>query len=86
LAAIEERLATETNALKRLDLVQAKLDAEDQLESVSDNVDAEAREREFIEIAQSYSERKGISYSAWRVVGVDASVLKSAGIARTRRG
>jgi hypothetical protein len=86
LAGIEERLAIETDALKRLDLIQAKLDAEDQLESLSGNVDIDALEKEFIEIAKSYSERKGISYSAWRAIGVDAGVLKDAGIARTRRG
>jgi hypothetical protein len=86
LAGIEERLALENDALKRLDLIQAKLDAEDQLESLSGNVDHDALEKEFVEIARSYSERKGISYSAWRAIGVDAGVLKEAGIARTRRG
>jgi hypothetical protein len=86
LAGIEDRLALENDALKRLDLIQAKLDAEDQLESLSGNVDHEALEKEFVEIAKSYSERKGISYSAWRAIGVDAGVLKDAGIARTRRG
>jgi hypothetical protein len=86
LAGLEERLSTETDALKRLDLIQAKLDAEDQLEALSGNVDFDALEKEFVEIARSYSERKGISYSAWRTIGVDASVLKAAGIPRTRRG
>lgn len=86
LAGIEDRLALENDALKRLDLIQAKLDAEDQLESLSGNVDHEALEKEFVEIARSYSDRKGISYSAWRAIGVDAGVLKDAGIARTRRG
>ena len=86
LAVLEERLVTETDALKRLDAVQAKLDAEAQLESLSGSVDTEALEREFVEIAKSYAERKGISYPAWRAIGVDAGVLKQAGIARTRRG
>ena len=31
-----------------------------------------------------YGERKGISYSAWRTVGVSASVLQQAKIPRTR--
>ncbi len=86
LSGIEEKLAGESDPLKRLDLVQAKLDAEDQLEDLSIDVDVESLEREFVGIAKSYSERKGISYSAWREVGVSAPVLKEAGIPRTRRG
>lgn len=86
LAGIEEKLSAESDPLKRLDLVQAKLDAEDQLEDLSIDIDVESLEREFVDIAKSYSERKGISYSAWREVGVSAPVLKEAGIPRTRRG
>ncbi len=86
LAGIEEKLSGESDPLKRLDLVQAKLDAEDQLEDLSIDIDVESLEREFVGIAKSYSERKGISYSAWREVGVSAPVLKEAGIPRTRRG
>ena len=40
-------------------------------------------EAAFVDVAKSYSDRQGISYSAWREVGVEASVLKRAGIART---
>ena len=86
LASLEERLAGEGDPLKRLDLVQAKLDAEDQLAALSDSADFDAIEQEFVEIAKSYSERKGITYSAWREVGVAAPVLKDAGVPRTRRG
>lgn len=86
LASLEEKLAAEADPLKRLDLVQAKLDAEDQLAQLSDGADMSALEHEFVSIAKSYSDRKGISYSAWREVGVTAPVLKEAGIPRTRRG
>jgi len=86
LATLEEKLAAEPDPLKRLDLVQAKLDAEDQLAGLEDQADFDALEREFVSIATSYSERKGISYSAWREVGVGAGVLKDAGVPRTRRG
>ena len=37
-------------------------------------------ERAFVEAAAPYGERKGISYKAWREVGVPAAVLKRAGI------
>ena len=40
--------------------------------------------RAFIKVARIYGERKGISYSAWRTVGVSASVLQQAKIPRTR--
>ncbi len=32
--------------------------------------------------AAKYAERKGISYAAWRELGVPADVLKKAGISR----
>ena len=86
LASLEQRLQAEHDALKRLDLVQAKLNAEDQLASLGDAQDLSSLESEFVEIAQAYSDRKGISYSAWREVGVSAAVLKAAGVPRTRRG
>ena len=39
-------------------------------------------EAEFVKFAKSYSERKAISYAAWREVGVSAATLKAAGIGR----
>ncbi len=41
-------------------------------------------EKEFVRIAKSYAKRNGISYSAFRELGVSAEVLKRAGVARTR--
>jgi hypothetical protein len=35
-----------------------------------------------VKVAKSYSERQNISYASWRDVGVEASVLKRAGISR----
>lgn len=85
LQGIESRLASETDPLKLLDLHQEKLDAEEALHSAQASEDAGETEKGFVEVASSYSERKGISYTAWRQVGVPASVLKAAGIPRTRR-
>ena len=36
----------------------------------------------FVKSAKGYGERKGISYAAWREVGVSAATLKAAGISR----
>ena len=63
-------------SLERLDLQAA-------LEATEATVDLEALEKEFVNAAATYSERKGISYSAWRELGVPGSVLERAGITRS---
>ena len=45
----------------------------------------DSMEAAFIEVANSYGERKGISYSTWREFGVPKGILEQAGIKRTRR-
>lgn len=82
---IESRLSAETDPLKLLDLHQEKLDAEESLKTAEASHDVGEAEKGFIEVAGDYSERKGISYTAWRQIGVPASVLKAAAIPRTRR-
>lgn len=82
---IDEKLSTEADPLKQLDLRQERLDAEEALKDVEAKEDIDALESGFVDVAKSYSERKGISYAAWRQVGVPASVLKEAGIPRTRK-
>jgi predicted nucleic acid-binding Zn-ribbon protein len=85
LERLTEQIETEQNSLKRLQLIQQRFDVEDKLKAVGDSVDYEALEADFVAAAASYSERKGISYSAWREAGVAPDVLKTAGIRRTRR-
>ena len=46
--------------------------------------DPAALEAAFVKIAKQFGENRGIGYSAWREAGVPATVLKRAGIARTR--
>lgn len=82
LDAVENELAT-ADPLKRLHLVQERLDLQAALEATEATVDLEALEKEFVSAAATYSERKGISYSAWRELGVPGSVLDRAGIARS---
>ena len=50
---------------------------------MDDKVDLTELEMEFVKAARGYSERRGISYAAWREAGVSASVLKQAGITRS---
>jgi hypothetical protein len=81
LKAIEASLA-EADPLTQLKLLQERRDLENELNSQSSGVDHAALEKTFISVAKSYGERQGISYAAWREVGVDAAVLKKAGISR----
>lgn len=86
LESIDQRLSDETDPLRQLDLRQDRLDAEAALKGVEAKEDIDSLESAFVEVAKTYSERKGISYPAWRQVGVPAAVLKKAGVPRTRQG
>jgi len=80
-----EAIDVEINAadpLKRVQLIQERMDLLDELENATTTVDIDSLEKEFITNAAAYSQRKGISYAAWRELGVPASVLRSAGISR----
>ena len=50
---------------------------------MSNSIDMDALEEDFVSVAKSYGDSKAISYSSWRDVGVPASVLKAAGINRS---
>ena len=83
LAELPDEIA-QAKPLKRVHLIQELMDLEAELAKEEEVVDISGIESEFIAIAAEYSGRKGISYAAWREVGVPASVLKAAGVARTR--
>lgn len=82
LAAIDAALP-EADPLKRLQLTQERLDLQQELERADGKVDLAALEKDFVEAAGPYSSRKGISYAAWRELGVPAAVLSKAGISRS---
>ncbi len=81
---IEDELPR-ANALKQVQLVQERIDLADELATGEQSMDISELEQDFVEVAAGYSERKGITYAAWRESGVDASVLKKAGISRSSR-
>lgn len=72
----------DASPLQRLQLVQERMDLTAELEAMDQKVDLSDVEDAFVAIAAAYGERKGISYAAWREIGVDAGVLKRAGITR----
>ena len=72
----------DADAVKRLELIQERLDLKAELEASTESVDLSELEAEFVKAAKPYAERKGISYEAFRQVGVPAATLKAAGIGR----
>ena len=68
--------------LKRLQLVQERMDLTTELANMENKPDLSALEKGFTDSAKAYGARKGITYAAWRELGVDASTLKAAGITR----
>lgn len=87
--SIAKRLATidaelpSANAVAELKMVQEQLDLRAELAAMGTTVDISALEAEFVKVAKSYGDRTGVSYTAWRSVGVPASVLQAAGISRS---
>lgn len=79
LASVEQELES-ADPVGRLHLIQERIDLQKAVEATEQNVDINELEGAFVEIAASYSERKGISYQAWREVGVPPKVLHAAGI------
>ena len=80
---IEEAFDAAT-PLKRVQLIQKRIDLEQALESMGETVPIEELEAQFVEMAGAYSKRKNISYQAWREMGVPAAVLKKADISYNR--
>ena len=80
-----------SSAVKKLMLasfgsgLEEQMDLEVELANFGATVDMSALEKDFIKVARTYSERQGISYTAWRKVGVEPRVLKAAGIKRGKR-
>ena len=89
--SIRRQLASVTTEMEKatvtrqLDLVQQRIDLEAELATLEQagSIDLSALEANFVDHAASYGGRRGISYAAWREVGVLAATLKAAGIRRS---
>lgn len=81
----EQRIHAEKNPAKRVELIQRRLDYEAQLADLVEAPDMESLEKDFKDAVKEYSERKSLTYAAWRELGVRARVLREAGVPRTRR-
>jgi hypothetical protein len=58
------------------------MDLERELDRLDAADDITGLERDFVKVARGYAQRKGISYAAWRELGVSPDVLRRAGITR----
>ncbi|MDE0673689.1 MAG: hypothetical protein OXI06_01235, partial [bacterium] len=76
---MQRQLDVESDQIRKLALIQRRIDAERRLAESSDPIDMEALESGFVKAARSYSDRRGISYKAWREMGVAAAVLGKSG-------
>lgn len=85
LSVIEETLPQEENPLKRLTLLSEREQLTDELSRMEDAAvaDVSALESAFVNVASEFSDRRGVSYAAWRESGVPAKVLKAAGVTRS---
>jgi hypothetical protein len=91
-SALVERLAearARAKAATGVDKVLAAQDVRDLQTRISNmsaasGTDIKSLEAAFVKIAKRFGENRGIGYGAWRDAGVPATVLKRAGVARTR--
>jgi hypothetical protein len=87
--SIQKRLATierslvDADPLSRVHLIQERMDLEKELAQTTQKIDLTRLEDDFVAVAKSYGERKGLTYAAWRAAGVDPAVLRKAGINRS---
>jgi uncharacterized Ntn-hydrolase superfamily protein len=70
--------------IRKLELTQKRYDLVGEHERLTSRIDLTSVEKDFVKIAKSYASRNGISYSAFRELGVSAEVLKRCGISRAR--
>jgi hypothetical protein len=81
--AIDSALAA-AKPVTRLSLLQERMNLLNEKAGMDDGVDLSSYEDEFVAVAHDYGQRKGISYTAWRELGVPPAVLKRAGITRAQ--
>jgi hypothetical protein len=78
-----QRQIAESDGTIREELLHTEAELEHQLAGVLASLDLARLEDSFVDVARTYSNRTGISYAAWRLVGVEARVLRRAGLSRS---
>lgn len=76
-------IETTDSPIQRVQMIQDRLEVEEALakvEDIADQPDITSLEDEFKAVVADYASRKGLTYKAFREVGVPAKVLKEAGV------
>jgi hypothetical protein len=81
LAQLEQDIPA-AGPLQRVQLIQERMDLESELGAKEETVDLTALANDFTKVAKAYSESKGLTYAAWRELGVASDLLKQSGISR----
>lgn len=83
LSWVESELLDVRDSVGELRLLQNRQHLLRELNAIDGDLDSagSSDERAFIVAAASYGRRQGVSFAAWRAIGVPADVLRSAGIA-----
>jgi hypothetical protein len=79
---LPEQIRDEEDPVKRLLLTQQLLDNQAILADLPNEEEFQRAEEDFVAVVKGFSERKGLSYAAWRHVRVEPEVLERAGIKR----
>lgn len=82
-----DELLVSADPLSRVHLTQERIELHAEYVRVTNgsSPDQSQLERDFIRVVRSYGDRNGITFAAWRQVGVDAAVLERAGIHKAER-
>jgi hypothetical protein len=78
------RIFETSSPMQQLELTQERMNLLTEKVRLETRADLSALEKEFVAVAKGYAARRGISYSAFRSMGVSAEVLTKAGVRRTR--
>jgi hypothetical protein len=80
-----DELLVSADPLVRLHMTQERIDLHAELVRITNGPDPDLStyEKDFVRVAKQYGDVAGITYAAWRQVGVDTEVLEQAGIQRT---
>jgi hypothetical protein len=82
-----DELLVSADPLSRVHLTQERIELHAEYVRVTNgsSPDQAQLERDFVRVVRSYGDRNGITFAAWRQVGVDAAVLERAGIHKAER-
>lgn len=82
LTEVKAKLANGARAAEKLELIQRRIDLEQELARDVTVLDLSALEKEFVAAAKPYAAKNHITYGAFRECGVAPEVLKKAGVSR----